>query len=114
MSEENKESIMSKLGGEDGSFLKMMQDTAGKEVLATIIPQLEPFIDPMLEGIGEALGDDENWVLLRKVKGVRMVCIIKAALVESFKIKEGGVHKEIHAKDFVKSMLNKDIDNLMK
>lgn len=116
--EEKKQfSILSKLGGngDPNSIVSKMQEGLGIEFLEGLIKQLDPFIDPMIQGITESLGDDEIMILLRRNKkdGKAYVHIIDTSKVESFKIKENGIIDTVAGGDFVKSMLSGNIKDLL-
>lgn len=119
MSEEKKSgfSLFSKLGesGDPNSIVSKMQEGLGIEFLEGLIKQLDPFIDPMIQGVTESLGDDEIMILLRRNKkdGKAYVHVIDTSKVESFKIRENGIIDTIAGGDFVKSMLSGDLKNMI-
>lgn len=110
-------SIFDKMGDstDENSIINKMQGALGAEFLEGVIKQLDPFIDPMIQGITESLGDDEKMILLRRNKkdGKAYVHVIDTSKVESFKIKENGIIETIAGADFIKSMLSGDLKEMM-
>jgi len=122
MSENNKVSkngdFLSKIMGnmeDENSIIGKMSSGLGTEFLEGIIKQLDPFVEPMIQGITEALGNDEKMVLLRRNKkdGKAYVHIIDTSKVMSFQIAPEGIIETVAGGDFIKSMLSGDLKNIM-
>jgi hypothetical protein len=96
------------------SIIAKMQSGLGAGFLESIIKQLDPFIEPMITGITESLGNDETMILLRRNKadGKAYVYLIDTSKIESFKIQGEGIKQTIDAGAFVKSMLSGDLANI--
>ena len=109
---EKKKTLLSKMGSADpNSMFAKMSSGLGADFLEGVLKKLEPYIDPMLEGIAEALGEDETLCILRKNKkdGQLYVYVVDVSKITAFDLEEGGMKQVIHGSDFITKMLSGDI-----
>jgi hypothetical protein len=112
MQEEKKKSFMDKMSNDPNSLVGKMQSGMGADFLEGIISKITPFIDPMIDGVAESLGDDEIMCLLRKNKkdGKLYVHVIETASVTKFELKEGAIKQVIDGKEFINTVLSGNLD----
>lgn len=114
--EEKRKSFLDKMSStmDTDSIVGKMSAGLGSGFIESIVKQLDPFIDPMLKGVTEALGDDETMILLRRNKkdGKAYVHIIDTSKVKAFSIEEDGILDTIDGANFIKSILSGDLKEM--
>ena len=75
---------------EDPNYSKSDMEYMGRDFIESLVenflPMIEPHLKPAKKKLDEFLGEDENWVLLRRPKGQdTKVYIFDASKIESFK-----------------------------
>ena len=82
-----------------------------KSIIESLLPQIRPYVSPMIEGVEEAFGDNAYLCVMKREKdGKCYIHVIETPNIESFKVSE--IKSTVKFEDFLELLLSGEIKDM--